>query len=202
MGLSLKTQSHLQQWSRFLYERRDICREMGAHARETMRKNFSEEHLRSQLQDILASRQRLKPARALNQPGGAEVGAPSKALPPPERIVWLRTDAIGDNILAAGMLEPLRRQHPKAQLCVVCQEHVAELYECCPYVDEIVAFNRAKLVRSEPYRQQLLHSLNRNAPTWLLNSVFSRDPVADFFAVGIQAQEKVGHMGDLSQHQR
>ena len=109
----------------------------------------------------------------------------------------LRTDAIGDTILAAGMIEPVRKKYPNAWLSVVCQEHVAEIYESCPYVDEVVGFNRGKLAKNDSYRQQLLNSLNRGVATLLLNSVFSRDGIADWLAMGIQAPEKVAHWGDL-----
>jgi GT2 family glycosyltransferase/ADP-heptose:LPS heptosyltransferase/glycosyltransferase involved in cell wall biosynthesis/SAM-dependent methyltransferase len=184
-------------WTSFLYQRRDICREMGAHARETIRKNFSEGRLRSQLLDITSTRGRLKSERAADRLVRGITAATTRCQSPPERIVMLRTDAIGDTILAAGMIEPVRKKYPNAWLSVVCQEHVAEIYESCPYVDEVVGFNRGKLAKNDSYRQQLLNSLNRGVPTLLLNSVFSRDGIADWLAMGIQAPEKVAHWGDL-----
>jgi glycosyltransferase involved in cell wall biosynthesis/ADP-heptose:LPS heptosyltransferase/Flp pilus assembly protein TadD/predicted O-methyltransferase YrrM len=114
------------------------------------------------------------------------------------RLIWLRTDSIGDNILAASMLPHIREKFAKAHITVVCQEHIAELYEACPLVDDIVAFNRQRAMEDEGYRNSLVAGLRARNADLLLNSVYSRDPLADFIAIGSGARRSVVIEGDLS----
>ncbi len=71
-------------------------------------------------------------------------------------IVWLRPDAIGDNVLASSMLPFIKQHFLSAYIHVICQEHIAEIYHACPYVDEVIAFNRGRLLSNDiEYRNSL-----------------------------------------------
>jgi len=55
-----------------------------------------------------------------------------------ERILFSRTDSIGDAVIASGMLERIQRKYPQARLAVLCQQPVAGLFTSCPWVDTII----------------------------------------------------------------
>lgn len=115
-----------------------------------------------------------------------------------KRILWIRTDSIGDNILAMSMLPPLKKRRPDAEITVLCQEHIAELYEVCPVVSRVITFNKARFFQDEGYKAELLKKLQALQADICLNSVYSRDPLGDFFVKASGAQEKIAHQGDIS----
>ena len=94
-------------------------------------------------------------------------------------ILWLRTDSIGDAVLAAGMLPVLRRQYPNARITVVCQKHCKEIYETCPAIDGIITIpNGHKWIGSDRF-SDFLEEVKQVGPDLLLNSVFSEHSVSD-----------------------
>jgi ADP-heptose:LPS heptosyltransferase len=113
-------------------------------------------------------------------------------------ILWVRPDSIGDNILAMATLPHLKARRPDAAIAVFCQEHIAELYETCPAVDRVITFNRMHALHDEAYRAAILEQLLELRADICLNSVYSRDLLADFFAANSGAQERIALMGDLS----
>ncbi len=115
-----------------------------------------------------------------------------------DSIIWLRTDSIGDNILAAGMLPYIRRRHPQAKLYVVCQEHIAELYEPLPGVTKVFGYNQQRLLGDEAYRNQFVLGLQQLQADVVLNSVYSRFDFTDFIALQCGAKEQIALEGDDS----
>ena len=116
----------------------------------------------------------------------------------PERILWIRTDAIGDNVLASGMLPYIREHYPAAHITVLCQDRVAQLYQDSPCVDQIISFNWWKAFHEESYRQQILGQIQAVNADLALNSVYSREALNDFFAIGSFAPERIALHGDES----
>lgn len=112
------------------------------------------------------------------------------------KILYLRPDSIGDNVLAAGMLPRLKQRYPQAEIVAFCQQHIAELYEACPEVDAVIAFDRAKAYQSEDYRNFLLKRLQGVGADLALNPLYSREPLYDLFAIGCGARERVAFRGD------
>jgi ADP-heptose:LPS heptosyltransferase len=112
-------------------------------------------------------------------------------------IVWVRTDSIGDAVLSASMLPYIRRKYEGARIVVVCQEHIAELYEACPYVDEVVVFNRGRALEDERYRLEITARLRMLKPQLSLNSVYSREALTDWFAINCGAEQRIAFNGDL-----
>ncbi|MRR34215.1 glycosyl transferase family 9, partial [bacterium] len=113
------------------------------------------------------------------------------------RILWVRTDSIGDSVLAMAMLPHVRDKYPGAEITVLCQEHVAELYEASPFVNQVIAFNRRRALQEEEYRTALLGQLQRLRADLCLNTVYSREPLTDFFAVGCGARQRIALNGNL-----
>lgn len=116
----------------------------------------------------------------------------------PNKILWTRTDSIGDAILAMSMLPHVKARYPEAGLTVLCQKHIAELYETSPHCDNVMTFDRGRVILDEPYRLDLQERLQREQFDLCLNSVYSRELVNDFTVLASGAQVRIGHVGDLS----
>ncbi|MGC8490873.1 MAG: glycosyltransferase [Syntrophobacteraceae bacterium] len=123
-----------------------------------------------------------------NQAGTAEV----------KDLLWIRTDSIGDAVLSLSMLPHIKLRYPSAKISVLCQEHIAELYHPCSYVDEVITFDRQKIYESPEYRDAVSAKLVRLNADLMLNSVYSRDLLSDYFSIGSGARERIGMDGDLS----
>ncbi len=112
-------------------------------------------------------------------------------------IVWVRTDSIGDAVLSSSMLPYIREKHQDAGITVVCQGHIAELYEACPYVDDIVAFDKKRALQDDRYREEIVMRLRALKPDVSLNSVYSREALTDWFALKCGAERRVALEGNL-----
>lgn len=114
-----------------------------------------------------------------------------------KNILWVRTDSIGDAVLSASMLPHICENYRDARITTVCQEHIAELYEACPYVDDIVVFNRKRALLDDHYREEIVMRLRALKPDVSLNSVYSREPLTDWFAIKCGAKQRIALNGSL-----
>lgn len=113
-------------------------------------------------------------------------------------LLFIRSDAIGDNVLASVILPHVRVHFPYAKITILCQDRVAELYDACPYVDGIISFNWLKAFHEESYRQEILGMVQALNTDLTLNSVYSRDALSDYFAIGTFSSERIALHGDES----
>jgi len=113
------------------------------------------------------------------------------------KIIFLRPDSIGDNVLAAAMLPHIKERFPGASITVLCQRHIAELYEASPLVDAVIGFDRVKAYENELYRDLILKQLQQVGADLLLNSLYSREPLYDLFAIGSGARTRIAFNGDF-----
>jgi ADP-heptose:LPS heptosyltransferase/SAM-dependent methyltransferase/Tfp pilus assembly protein PilF len=120
--------------------------------------------------------------------------APAKT----DNVLWVRTDSIGDAILASSMLPHIREAYRDARISVLCQAHIAELYEACPHIDEVITFNLKEAETDFPYRDRIVESLRERHFDLALNSVYSRNGLSDHFVMAGKIVERIGHQGDLS----
>jgi ADP-heptose:LPS heptosyltransferase/predicted O-methyltransferase YrrM/glycosyltransferase involved in cell wall biosynthesis/SAM-dependent methyltransferase len=96
-----------------------------------------------------------------------------------KNILWVRPDSIGDNILAASMLPHIKAHYGDAHINVVCQQHVAELYERCPFVDRVVTIpTEHQWSRSGDY-DAFIAQVRQLRPDILLNSTYSLHEISD-----------------------
>lgn len=114
-----------------------------------------------------------------------------------KRILWVRTDSIGDAVLASAMLEPLRQKYPQAKLAVLCQQHVANLYTACPFVDSIICYELAKLGQAAECAQ-IVAEITAFNPDVILNSTRSRDRLADELTLKFGAARHIAIESDLN----
>lgn len=115
-----------------------------------------------------------------------------------KNIIWMRTDSIGDNVLAAAMLEHIRKQYPLAVITVVCQQHSAELYETCPYIDGFISFDGPRFLREPFYRGIIFKRMQAVNADLALDSVYSRGPAHSLLLAECGALTKIGIDGDTS----
>jgi ADP-heptose:LPS heptosyltransferase/2-polyprenyl-3-methyl-5-hydroxy-6-metoxy-1,4-benzoquinol methylase len=116
----------------------------------------------------------------------------------PGRILFVRTDSIGDAVLAAPMLPLIRRCYRAAQVAVFCQEHVAELYESCPDVNTIICFNKKKAAEDPAYRDSIVAELRAWSPDFILNGIYSREALVETLLASLSGIPAVGMEGDLA----
>ena len=156
-------------------------------------------------------------------PDGLFANAPSLITPAPEprRILFVRTDSIGDVVLASSLLEPLRRRFPQSQIAVLCQEHIAGLFAACPHVDKTICLDIARLQQSQeynarkwwklrkrthyarlrpngPYEESILAQVRAFAPDLILNSIYSRATDIEAFLLKLSGIRAIGMKGDLA----
>jgi heptosyltransferase-2 len=60
---------------------------------------------------------------------------------PPERILVLRLDGIGDIVLTSPFLRQVRRAWPDAWITLVVLPYVANIVQNCPYINEVLVFD-------------------------------------------------------------
>lgn len=136
-----------------------------------------------------------------HRPAPGLYGEPASAPPrldPAEvrRILWVRTDAIGDAVLAMDQLRILGEAFPGAALHVVCQEHLAELYGACPFVASTLAFQRRRFRRERGYRARLLQQVRALGADLALNGVHSRETLTDALTLASRARIRCAWRGD------
>ncbi len=112
-------------------------------------------------------------------------------------LLLVRTDLMGDNVLASALLPPLREKYPDATITLVCREEVAELYTASPLLHRIIGFNNERVHGDETYRESLLKEIRALHADLCLNTLFSRTPLSDLFALEGGARITVAQAGDL-----
>ncbi|HEX9046820.1 MAG TPA: methyltransferase domain-containing protein, partial [Verrucomicrobiae bacterium] len=115
----------------------------------------------------------------------------------PKKILWARTDAIGDAVLASSLLEPLHRRFPRAEFAVLCQQHVADLFGACPFVNSIICYDRKKVEADPAERAQITAEIAAFHPDLILNSVRSRDRLSDELTLAFSEARHVALACDL-----
>jgi len=115
---------------------------------------------------------------------------------PPKRILWIRTDAIGDTVLSLPALARISEADPTAWISVLCQEHVAELYAACPFVDEVLTFERRRAQENAGYRKVIVALLRDLRADICITPVLSRDDLTDSFAFGSRAKQRIAFDGN------
>lgn len=108
------------------------------------------------------------------------------------KILWIRPDAIGDAILSSSMLSYIKNHYDNSQVTVLCQQHLAELYQSCPLVGHVIGFDKKRFVTDPVYRDELLAQLGAEQFDYALNSVYSREASMDCLATNIGAKQVVG----------
>ncbi len=116
----------------------------------------------------------------------------------PKRVLLVRSDAIGDTVLAAGMLASLRQKYFGAQIAVLCQEHVAELWAASPCVDAVIGFDKARALSDGDYKKAVQAELKNWRPELILNSIYSSEALFEELVQVCERVTAIGLEGDLA----
>lgn len=99
-----------------------------------------------------------------------------------KKILLVRTDALGDAVIAASLLEPIKKHFNNAQIIIFCQSSLADVYRSCPFVADIITFNKKLFMKHRPYRQALCAQIAKMSIDVVLNTVYSRELAFDCLA--------------------
>src|SRR5579862_1493631 len=113
-------------------------------------------------------------------------------------LIYLRTDSIGDAVMAGSMLPYLKQALPDYSFVAICQNPAAPIYEKCPYIDRTLSFEKQRFLTEEVYRTDFARLLAELRAEICLNSVYSRDVICDFLVTHCQAERRIGHVGDTA----
>lgn len=116
-----------------------------------------------------------------------------------KNILFIRTDTIGDSVLASSLLPYLKATYPDAVLSVLCQQHIAELYESSPCITHVIPFDFWQAYRNESYRNLIVKKIGLTQPDLVLNSQFSRELLNEYFTLASGGKQIVGMYGDTSE---
>ena len=70
-----------------------------------------------------------------------------------ENILIVRLDAVGDMILTSGFLREVRKNFPAARITLVVSPLVYPIVELCPYVNEVLSFDK-KTLGGKPFDRE------------------------------------------------
>ncbi len=114
-----------------------------------------------------------------------------------KNILWVRTDSIGDSLLSLGMMEHIREKFPQAKITALCQQRIAELYQACPHLDSVIAFDKKRAYEDEDYCREIIERLQSLNFDLALNTVYSREEITDLFTLKSGAKETIAFRGNI-----
>ena len=119
----------------------------------------------------------------------AEMETPAATQDQPVRkLLYLRTDSIGDHVVAAGMLRAIAKAYPEAQITAICQAHLKELYEHCRHVANVITYDKQRFYADDAYRQEVLRPIRELQADLLLSTVYSREAASRFSRVAVRRE--------------
>ncbi|MBS1537195.1 MAG: glycosyltransferase, partial [Bacteroidetes bacterium] len=121
----------------------------------------------------------------------------ARYIPKGKNLLWVRTDSIGDATLSASMLPYIHDNYTDSTITVLCQNHLREFYLASPYIDIVIGFDKDRAYREETYRNQIALKLQTIHTYIALNSVYSREPLTDFFTLASGARQSIALDGGL-----
>ena len=98
---------------------------------------------------------------------------------PVKCMVFLRTDSIGDSILALPMIAPLVRFFGRPRTIVVCQKSSAPLYRRSPHVDKVIEIPDEHRWKDKHEYAGFLERLRAEKPDLLVNTTYSVHEISD-----------------------
>lgn len=119
----------------------------------------------------------------------------------PRRILFVRTDNIGDNVLFLPVMRAFRKRFPAAQIMIACSAQSAEIWQACEDVDVVRPFAYMRPYKGlRPFAggrlfRELLAELRAFRPNWAINPQYSRTRLSDQLVLGCGARRTIGFAG-------
>ncbi len=108
-----------------------------------------------------------------------------------KKILWVRLDAIGDNVLSASMIPHIYEQYNAPRITVVCQQHVCELYETNPQIEKVIGVDKMRMYLDSKYRSTILRELQEEKFDLAFDTTYTWEELTSFLAVGSMAGERI-----------
>ena len=124
-----------------------------------------------------------------------------------QRILVVRTDAIGDMVVTLPFLRELRNNYPDHRITLVCSPLVYNLVERCPDIDEVLIYR--KQYSKHKYMTNLKESIcfanthfcNRNYELAVVPSYAAPDSYADaWLCFWAGAKRRIGYTEQVDDH--
>ena len=80
-----------------------------------------------------------------------------------QRILFVRTDLIGDTLMNVPAIHLLRQTYPKAWIALLCEQKVAGLFKDHPDLDEVIPVDRGALKKGLKARLELFFKIKKAA---------------------------------------
>jgi len=97
-----------------------------------------------------------------------------------EKLLLIRTDSLGDNVLFSSVLPHIREYFKGWEITLTCRENVKPLYDSCPFVDEVTCINGC-------YKKDY---------DLAINPVYSRTILSDSLTFESGAKKTIAFRGD------
>jgi len=115
-----------------------------------------------------------------------------------KKILFLRTDAIGDCLLAASLPRYLKKKYSDCTIDVVCQSHTAPVFKNSDYINRVITINKKELKNNEAALTSFVNLIRAEQYDLVLNTIYSSDNITDVLAVKSGAKEIIGFNGETS----
>jgi len=112
------------------------------------------------------------------------------------RICLAQTTKVGDIVIFSSFLAVVYKLFPASEITLVVAPQVENLVELCPYVDEILYFDRDKYRWNLFYRLRFLSKLRRRNFDTAINCSFSRGIFLDEIVLLSGAKQTVAFYGE------
>ncbi len=113
-------------------------------------------------------------------------------------IVIVRIDSIGDALLASSIIKPLKEKYADPEITIICQEHIAELYEGTPLINKVITIDKKRMSEDADYKSGMITLLSNVKADLVIHSIYSREPLGDLVAAAINTKARIGFEGDLN----
>ncbi|UCC96701.1 MAG: glycosyltransferase [Phycisphaerales bacterium] len=115
-----------------------------------------------------------------------------------KRVLIVRADSIGDFVIFSGALPYYRKIYPNAHVAIVVSQGVGSLAEVCPFIDEVITFDRARMCSQPNYASEFIADVRNKKFDVAICPALSRDKVSEFIAINSGAAEKITCSGDTA----
>ena len=124
-------------------------------------------------------------------------------------VLVIRLDGIGDTVLMTPLLRELHRNHPESYITLLTSEASYNLFEVCPYVNEVISVNVAdisrgyleeQLIKSKKFMEKILHG--RKVDVSMVPRWDADDYGASFLSFFSGAQYSVAYSESVIEHKR
>lgn len=100
-----------------------------------------------------------------------------------EAILLVKPEGIGDLVIFSTVLPDIRMFYSGKKIVLVVRKEAKELFEYCPYVDEVIGINHERYLKNLLYRTKIFHALISLKPEVSFYPTYSRGYVGEQLAI-------------------